>query len=224
MANMNNQYKAARLRNYAGTQLNERSYNMTIGLTLLWGVAVNIVMATVFSRAIYQLNYLAVLLIYLVGSIGCSVVTYRAKTPAVGFAGFTGLAASMGLLLTYFVAFFSGQSVAYAFISTGLVTVIMVLLAMLYPGFFLSLGRTLGISLLVCIGVELIGSLFLPVTLGLMDYVVALLFCGYIGFDWARSQQYPMTANNAIACAADIYVDIVNLFIRILDITGRRSR
>ncbi len=222
MASINSKYKKARMTNVIGAQISERAYNATIGLTLVWGVFINVLMATVFSSQIYSMNYLAILVIYFIGSIGCSTICYRTTSPAVGFIAFSGLAASMGLLLTYFVAYFSGHSVAYAFISTALVTVIMVLLSMLYPSFFLSLGRTLMTSLLVCLGVEILGGLIFGLSLGFVDYVVALIFCGFIGFDWSRAQLYPKTTNNAIISAADIYVDVVNLFIRILEITGRR--
>jgi FtsH-binding integral membrane protein len=51
---------------------------------------------------------------------------------------------------------------------------------------------------------------------------VALIFCGYIGLDWHRAQQFPKTLNNAVDSAADIYLDVVNLFVRILSITGKR--
>ena len=58
----------------------------------------------------------------------------------------------------------------------------------------------------------------------ILDYAVALIFCGYIGLDWCRAQRYPKTLDNAIDSAADIYLDVVNLFIRVLSITGKRSK
>lgn len=224
MANFNREYKEARLHSFAGTALDTRGYNLTIGLTLLWGVAINIIMATVFQSAILRMNYLAVILIYFVGSIGCSIAVYRSRTPAGSLLGFSGLAASMGLLLTYYVYFFAAETVAYAFAATGLVTVIMVILSTLYPNFFLGLGRVLGVSLLGALLIELIGGLIFRLPLTMMDYVIVLIFCGYIGFDWSRAQRYPRTTNNAIACAADIYVDVVNIFVRILEIAGRNNR
>ena len=220
--NTNDEYRLERMNNYAGTAVNERTYNMTLGLTLIWGGLINGVMTTFFTYQILSLNYIVVLVVYLVGTIGCSILVHRSNSPAVSFAGFTGMAVSMGLLLTYYVYFFSGNSVAYAFIATGLVTVIMVILSMLYPEFFQNLGRTLLISLLGCIVVELIGGLLLGLSLTIIDYVVALIFCGYIGLDWHRAQQFPKTVDNAIDSAADIYLDVVNLFIRILSITGKR--
>ena len=56
-----------------------------------------------------------------------------------------------------------------------------------------------------------------------MDYVMVVIFAGYIGFDWAKAQAYPKTLDNAIDSAADIYVDIVNIFIRILSIMGNKK-
>ena len=223
MSDMNKEYRLERMNNYAGTAVNERTYNMTIGLTLLWGVLINIVMATFFTYQILSLNYILVLVLYFVGTIGCSILVHKSSSPAVSFAGFTGMAFSMGLLLTFYVTAFSGNSVAYAFIATGLVTVIMIILSMLYPEFFRNLGRTLLISLVGCILVEVIGSLLLGLPLTIIDYVVALIFCGYIGLDWNRAQQYPKTVDNAIDSAADIYLHVVNLFVRILSITGKRN-
>ena len=224
MNNMNREYRLERMNNYAGTAVNERTYNLTIGLTLLWGVLIHVVMATFFTYQILSLNYVLVIVLYFAGTLGCSYLVHKSDSPAVSFAGFTGMALSMGLLLTFYVTAFSGNSVAYAFIATGLVTVIMIILSMLYPAFFQNLGRTLIISLLGCILVEFVGSILFRIPLGFIDYIVALIFCGYIGLDWNRAQAYPKTLDNAIDSAADIYLDVVNLFVRILSITGKRRK
>ena len=224
MEDFSKEYKLERMNSYAGTKVTERSYNMTIGLTLLWGVLINVVMATFFTYQILSLNYLLVLVIYFVGTIGCSILVHKSDSPAVSFAGFTGMAVSMGLLLTFYVTAFTGHSVSYAFIATALVTVIMVILSMLYPAFFQNLGRTLFISLLACIITQVVGVFLLKLPMTIIDYAVALIFCGYIGLDWCRAQQYPKTLDNAIDSAADIYLDVVNLFIRILAITGKRRK
>jgi FtsH-binding integral membrane protein len=222
MADMNKEYRLERMNNYAGTMVTERTYNLTIGLTLLWGVLINVVMATFFTYQILSMNYLLVVVLYFAGTLGCSILVHRSSSPAMSFTGFTGMAISMGLLLTFYVTAFTGHSVAYAFIATALITVIMVLLSMLYPEFFRNLGRTLFVSLIGCILIELIGSLVLGLPMTIIDYAVALIFCGYIGLDWHRAQQFPKTMDNAVDSAADIYLDVVNLFVRILSITGKR--
>ena len=224
MEDFTKEYKLERMNSYAGTKVTERSYNLTIGLTLLWGVLINVVMSVFFTYQILSLNYLLVLALYFVGTIGCSILVHKSDNPAVSFAGFTGMAVSMGLLLTFYVTAFTAHSVSYAFIATALVTVIMVILSMLYPDFFRNLGRTLFISLLACIIIQVAGMFLLGLPMTIIDYAVALIFCGYIGLDWCRAQQYPKTLDNAIDCAADIYLDVVNLFIRILAITGKRRK
>ncbi len=47
-------------------------------------------------------------------------------------------------------------------------------------------------------------------------------FCGYIGYDWGRANQIPKTMDNAVDSAAALYMDIINLFLRILRIMGRK--
>ena len=106
MNNMNKEYRLERMNNYAGTAVNERTYNLTIGLTLLWGVLINIVMATFFTYQILSLNYILVIVLYFAGTLGCSYLVHRSDSPAVSFAGFTGMAISMGLLLTFYVTAF----------------------------------------------------------------------------------------------------------------------
>ena len=69
--------------------------------------------------------------------------------------------------------------------------------------------------------VDLICLFLLHVAFSLIDAAVVLIFAGYLGFDWARAQTYPKTLDNAVDSAADIYVDIVNLFIRLLRLFAR---
>ena len=57
----------------------------------------------------------------------------------------------------------------------------------------------------------------------IFDWIYCLIFCGYVGYDWAVAQSYPPTVDHAIDSAADIYVDVVNLFLRILSLMGRRD-
>ena len=173
MADMNKEYRLERMNSYAGTKVTERMYNLTIGLTLLWGILINVVMSTLFVYQILSLNYLLVLVVYFVGTIGCSILVHRSDNPAVSFAGFTGMAVSMGLLLTFYVTMFTGHSVAYAFIATALVTVIMVILSMLYPAFFANLGRTLFVALLGCILIQFVGGLIFRLPMTIIDYAVA---------------------------------------------------
>ena len=58
---------------------------------------------------------------------------------------------------------------------------------------------------------------------GIIDWIVVVIFCGYVGVDWGRANQIPKTVDNAVDSAAALYMDIINLFLRIVRILGRRK-
>ena len=91
-----------------------------------------------------------------------------------------------------------------------------------WPKFFLSIGRGLFVAFLAAFVVEL-GFFFITGSApALFDWLFVGIFSGYIGYDWARAQRLPKTLDNAVDAAAALYVDIVNLFIRLLQIFSRR--
>ena len=55
-----------------------------------------------------------------------------------------------------------------------------------------------------------------------MDWIVAAIFCGYIGVDWGRANRIERTLDNAVDSAASLYLDIINLFLRVLRILSRK--
>ena len=69
---------------------------------------------------------------------------------------------------------------------------------------------------------SLLPSVGVPgVKLGLAN--IAVIFALYIGYDWVKAQQYVHTLDNAVDSALDIYMDIINLFLRVLMILGRNN-
>ncbi|MBQ7255353.1 MAG: US12 family protein [Oscillospiraceae bacterium] len=225
MAALNHaQYRQARFEvDLSNGELTAAAYNAIIGLVVIWGMVLNFVMARFFMPEILSLSPIATLIIYFVGSIGGMLVVYKSKSAVISFVGFTVLAAAMGLILTYYVTAFTAASVSNAFLITMLVSALMIALAVTFPQFFIGIGRILMISLLVGIVLSVLAMLLLPQAFTILDAGIALIFSGFIGFDWARAQQYPKTVDNAVDSAADIYVDVVNLFIRILSIFGHSS-
>ena len=55
------------------------------------------------------------------------------------------------------------------------------------------------------------------------SWIAAGLFSLYLGYDMYRSQQFPKTVRNAIRSSLDIYLDLANLFLRLLQILGKRN-
>jgi FtsH-binding integral membrane protein len=216
-------FKLERLTHTDGIQLTENTYNLTIGAVLVWGFLIDFIMARFLTPYIVQVNYIVILIAYFACSMAGIALVFKSRKPAVSLAGFTVLAAGVGLILTFFLTAYTASTIYSPFLMTGIVTVVMMLAGLFFPSFFMSIGRTLMMSLLACIAVELIGGLIFRLPLDFVDYIVVLIFAGYIGYDWARAQAYPRTLDNAIDSAADIYVDIINIFIRILSIMGKKK-
>ena len=97
----------------------------------------------------------------------------------------------------------------------------MMFLGTLFPAFFQRIVRALTVALIVVIIVEVVEVFIFKIHHGFLDWIVVIIFCGYIGYDWGRANRIPKTLDNAIDCAAALYMDIINLFIRILRIMGR---
>ncbi|MEO1973409.1 MAG: Bax inhibitor-1 family protein, partial [Pirellulaceae bacterium] len=110
-----------------------------------------------------------------------------------------------------------------AIMVTGLVTLVMMVLGSLFPTFFEKIVGALTIALTAVIIVEMIAAFIFHVQYGIIDWIVIVIFCGYIGYDWGRANSIPKTLDNAVDSAASLYMDIINLFLRILRVMGRRQ-
>ena len=56
-----------------------------------------------------------------------------------------------------------------------------------------------------------------------MDTICILIFTLYVGYDWAKGIKQENTVKNAMIVAIELYLDIINIFIRILS-SNSRSR
>ena len=220
----NSRYKAQRMEPlvYGEPLLSRRVYNLVIGGTLVWGFFVDIVICMFSYDIMSRISPIAVIVLYLVVTIASIIVIHRSDNAVISFAAFTALAAAMGLLLTGIISSYTADSVFDAFVHTGIVCLGIGLLSTSFPNLFLRMGRGLFIALLIVFAVEIV---FLLLTGGLpqiTSIAMVLIFSGYFGYDLVKAQQYVPTADNAVDSAADIYIDVINLFIRLLAIFGDR--
>lgn len=209
-------------------ELSTQAYNLILGGTLFYGFLVNCFMVKFCfdSAATLYDNTPLFFLLYFVMVIAGSVMVNKSNNPAISFIGYNLIVVPLGLVLSVVLNAYAmagyADTITTAFAITALVTAAMMLAASIFPTFFMSLGRTLCYTLLVTIVIELILT-FTGFGLGIIDYIVVVLFCGYIGYDWSKANTCAKTADNAIDCAAELYVDIVNLFLRILRILARNA-
>ena len=127
----------------------------------------------------------------------------------------------LGLILSVLIADVGSEAVREAFQIASAVAAGMLLLSNWKPETFIRMGPCLLGALLLTIAAELILFLFNR-SFVLTNVIATAIFCLYIGFDWARAQQRPCTADNAIDSACALYLDIINLALRILSARSRR--
>lgn len=212
------------------TEVSANKYNLIIGGCLFWGFIVNCIMCSALSDSILNLvrggGMIGFFILYFALVICGSLMVNKSDNPVVSFIGYNLIVVPLGMcisiILSAYVAEGYSNIIAVAFGITAFVTLIMMVLGSLFPEFFLSIGKTLFICLLITIVAEIVLAL-MHIDLGIIDYIVVTIFSGYIGYDWARANTCAKTVDNAVDNAAYLYVDIANLFIRLLSILGRRN-
>lgn len=206
-------------------QLDASTYNLVLGGLLLYGFLVDGLICYFMGDLLYYASS-GVLIGLLVGYIVCvilSVVLSHSQSAVVNFIGYNLLVIPLGMVLSLSVAVVSFQTVLMALLGTAGFVVVMVAVSYLKPDFFLSLGPTLGFALLGTIVVELVLAL-LGFGTEWADYLVIGIFTLYLGFDWQRANRVTPSIRNAILSATQIYLDIVNIFIRLLRILARSRK
>lgn len=214
-----------RARDYGDSDRELANYNLAIGLILLYGFGINYLMVRFAAPYFLGMNPLLLVVAYFVLALIGILMSRFSDSPVLSFIGYTLVVVPLGMVLCVCLAGYGATIIANTAIVTVLASFIMMLCGTLFPRAFLSMGRALGIALFAVIIVELICGLLLRLYLPTVwDVLVALIFCGYIGYDWANAQLRPHTLDNAIDACVSLYLDIINLFLRILSISGDRYR
>ena len=213
----------------ASAVMSERAYNFAIGLVVLYGILVNILIVAFASdyalRLVGTINPIILLIVYLALVFGGSFISMKSQNPVISFLGYNMIVLPLGIILSIAVTGYGGigsEVVIDAFKYTLGITLVIIGMSCLLPKLFLRMGGFLFAGLLGMIIVEVVAYLFFGGT-NWTSYAIAALFSLYIGYDVQKAQLYPRTLDNAIDSAIDIYLDITNLFIRILSILGNRS-
>lgn len=219
-----NEQKLLRMEKTGGTELSRRTYNAVIGIVLVIGLAINAAMTQFLPSTVFDFMHQypwAIIIGFLVVAIGSFFIIYKSDNPAVSFLGFVILSTAFGFLVASIVRSYTETTVTRAFMLTAAISFAMVIAATIVPNIFAKMGTALFAALVITLIAE-VATIFIthsdPVA---FDYIFVIIFSLYIGYDWQKAQAYPPTLDNAVDSAADIYVDIVNLFIRLLAILGR---
>lgn len=211
--------------------ISDQKYNTVIGGMLLYGFGVNAIMCFAFTEKILSLHPLVVIAAYLVGAFLGMYICRHAENPVTGFIGYNLIVIPMGLVATCAIAVALSASdsasiianidtIRYAFCVMGICMMLMIGLAQLYPQFFCSMGR----MLFTCLVIGIIGEVVvwcLGATPGIFDFFFVGLFLAYTGYDWAEAQSQKKTTTNAVRVSFMLYVDLINLLVRLIRIFAR---
>ncbi len=207
-----------------GKRISANLYNLVIGLVLGWGFLVNWVMVkTIPIESIATINPFMFFIGYFASCMFGVTLYSKSEVPLISFIGYNFVVVPFGLIINMVVHRYNPDLVLNAIMVTGLVTLVMMVLGSLFPKFFEKIVGALTIALIAVIIVEMIAAFIFHVQYGIIDWIVIVIFCGYIGYDWGRANSIPKTLDNAVDSAASLYMDIINLFLRILRVMGRRQ-
>ncbi len=206
-----------------GAILSSNVYNLIIGVVLLWGFFVNYIMVqTIPVESIATIDFRVFLVGYFASCFLGIMIFTKSDNPFISFIGYNFVVVPFGLIINLVVSQYNPDIVIMAIQTTGIVTIAMMILGTLFPAFFQKIHTALTVALFVVIIVQLFNIFFLGIDPSIIDWVVVFIFCGYIGYDWGRANAIPKTADNAVDSAAALYMDIINLFLRLLRIMGNR--
>ena len=230
MNNMNN-YENDNMQNWQQQEIpsyqreiSRRQYNVLIGVHLLFGLALTsflcfrlpYIFPQVYSvhPAIFSIGFFV---ICLVGSRIAAKGNYL-----LSIIGYAMNVLSFGALLSLTLMFYPAHLIFIAAVLTFVVVLTMTVAAVFMPDAFLSLGKVLFISLIGLVIAESVCFFLGIFTPNFLLLIGIFIFSLYVGYDWARGQQYPSTPSYACYTALKLYMDIINLFYRILRLMSRR--
>ena len=205
--------------NTQAPRISASRYNAIIGACLLWGFLVNwLLVVNISTETLISIGVWYFLGGYFVSCLVGTLLFNYSKNPVVSFIGYTLVVIPFGLILNLALSNYDQDLVLDAIQITGGVTLVMLLLGTMYPAFFERIAPVLGTVLLIVVAIEIVQVFVLNIHQSWIDWAVAVIFCGYIGFNWANANQIPKTVDNAVDSAAALYIDIINLFIRVLSL------
>ncbi|WP_307739626.1 Bax inhibitor-1 family protein [uncultured Parolsenella sp.] len=212
-----------------GRPLSLRAYSLTLTGLVLAGFLVMGFCASLFGNVGFLMNvvynYMLYTIVSFVASIAGIVMMGRAlksKSVALSLAGYALFVASFGFTASLALLGYDMQTISTAFLATAGIVVVFACLGVAFPAVFQRAVGVLSVALLALILVQVV-MLFMGVDQTWVDFAVIVVFCGFIGYDFHQAMYMEPTLVNAVFAASNLFLDIINVFLRVLAIFGRRD-
>lgn len=206
--------------------LSLKGYNVCIGLSLLFGFMITSIGTYLFRDSlgmIFNTHPLVFSILYLIVGIGCGQMTISAENKGTAILGYILLTLATGALLSACIPYEKIGMVINAAITAALILAVMIAVAMVFPQAFTGLGKILFTALVSFIIAELFMLIVFQAKPAIMDWLCIGLFTVYIGYDWAKGMEYPKTVKYAVITSTRLYLDVINIFIRILSRSSKSN-
>ena len=195
----NAERKLARIHSGIDDEISESKYNAVLGCCVIYG---------------FLMNAFVVLLLG----------NFEQSIPVLPFIiGYIVIVLPIGILLAICLPEYPQENIIVAAVCAAVVAMCMMVAATLRPERFGVMGNALFDALCFGILAEL-AAMFFGYRGTLFDWAFVIVFSLYTAYDWVKAQSYPKTVDNAVDSAIDIYLDIINIFIRILNILSKNKR
>lgn len=198
------------------TELTAQKYNVLMSLCLIYGFVLNALTAFFLSDAIATMNPIVLCIGYLVLAIIGIFVTNAATNALMAFVGYNLVCVPSGALIAACLPSVNKTDISIALMGTTVITVAMLLISVAKPEFFKKTGPMCVTLLFITIIVELLMFLIFRHSSALIDWVVIAIMAIFIGYDYIRANEDYYCARNAICYSLDLYLDIINIFVRLL--------
>lgn len=210
-------------------ELSIRGYGLALTGLVLAGFLVMGICASLFTspQFIFAImdHYFAISLgSSILSIVGIVMMSSARKSERVGLslAGYAVFVLSFGFTAAAITLSYTSQTISTAFLATAGITAVFACLGIAFPNFFARIQSVLFGGLLAVLFVSVVMA-FMGVYTTALDYVVILIFCGFIGWDFYKAMSDEPTMVNAVYNASQLFLDIINVFVRVLSIVGRRN-
>ena len=154
----------------------------------------------------------------------CIWLTARIHTMSSGLAKglYIGYTALTGLTFSSIFVVYEITSIIYVFLATSLVFMCFSFIGKRMNVDLRKMGIYLVVLLFAVIIMEIINIFLMNQTLNMMACILGLaIFVGYVAYDIRKLSYYEDSDNMAIIGAFDLYLDFINIFIRLLELFGK---
>ncbi len=167
------------------------------------------------------------LLLFIVGVVMIFVFT-GSDNPVISFIGVNGLAGIVGLIVGPCLKMYSADGILTAAILSLLTVAVFSVLGIIFGAFFRGIGGiiigALNLLVIVVFGQAILAAfgLISPYNFWISAGAI-VVFMGVTAYDWAIALAGPLTLDKAIDTSGGLMLDVVNIFLRILEILGNSS-